>query len=169
MKEKVRWLLIIFAVFFLVSCQSDEVESLEEPPDVFLLHQGERVEPFDGGIRVNTREALERPAHHERSFLRGDVTMTVRTLLLRLRWLVPVLALSMPVAFADDEGDSDMLAEEPDATEETLTLPEDAAPEGHENAAWGLEQANEARADGRAYGEGRAAAADANRDAARRD
>ncbi len=95
--------------------------------------------------------------------------MTPRILLRHLRWLAPVLALSMPAAFADDEDDGDMLATEPDATEQTLTLPEDAAPEGHENAVYGLEQASEARAAGRAYGEGRAAAAGANRDAARRD
>lgn len=95
--------------------------------------------------------------------------MTPRILLQRLRWLVPVLALSMPAAFADDEGDTDMLAGEPDATEETLTLPDEATLEGHENAAWGLEQANEARIDGRAYGEGRAGRAGANRDSGRRD
>lgn len=76
--------------------------------------------------------------------------------------LLPVLLLAMPAAYGDDE-DEDMLATEPDATEETLALPDEAAPEGHDNAAYGLEQANEARDLRRDYGAARAGSAGGNR------
>lgn len=91
-----------------------------------------------------------------------------RTLLQQCRWLLPALLLAMPAAFAD-EHDEGMLATKPDATEETLILPDEAAPEGHENSAYGLEQANEARDARRAFGESRAEAAGDNRDSATRD
>lgn len=87
-----------------------------------------------------------------------------------LGWLLlPVLLLAVPATHAQ-ENDDEMLATEPDANEEMLALPEDkAAPEGHENAVYGLEQANEARDARRAYGEGRAERAGDNRDSGGRN
>lgn len=76
--------------------------------------------------------------------------------------LLPVLLLAMPAAYADDH-DDEMLAGEPDGTEKTLELPDEAAYEGHENAAYGLKEADEARDARRAYGEGRAGSAGGNR------
>lgn len=82
--------------------------------------------------------------------------------------LLPMLLLAMPAAYGQDQ-EEDVLADEPNATEETLELPDEAAPEGHENAAYGLEQANEARDARRAYGEGRAERAGGNRDSGGRN
>lgn len=75
--------------------------------------------------------------------------------------LLPMLLLAMPAAYGQGQ-EEDGLAEEPDATEETLELPDEAAYEGHENAAYGLEQANEARKLRDDYGAARAGSADGN-------
>lgn len=94
--------------------------------------------------------------------------MMTRKLLSHVRWILPVMLLAAPVSHADDENEP--IATEPDATEETLALPEEAAPEARENAEYGLREANEARDAGRAYGEARAEqAGDNSRDAERRD
>jgi len=85
-----------------------------------------------------------------------------------VHWMLPVMLLATPVAHADEE--NEVIATEPDATEETLALPDEAAPEARENAEYGLREANEARDARRGYGEARAeGAGDNSRDAARRD
>jgi len=85
-----------------------------------------------------------------------------------VRWMLPVMLLAAPVAHA--AADDDTIATEPDATEETLALPDEAAPQAREHAEYGLREANEARDDRRDYGEARAeGAGDNGRDAARRD
>ncbi|MDZ7828730.1 MAG: hypothetical protein U5K33_04330 [Halofilum sp. (in: g-proteobacteria)] len=89
-------------------------------------------------------------------------------MLRRIRWMMPVMLLAAPVAHAEEGHEP--VATEPDASEETLALPDAAAPEAHENAEHGLRAANEARDARRAYGEARAErAGDNRRDAARRD
>lgn len=60
--------------------------------------------------------------------------------------------------------------EDPSNLENDLALPEDAAPEGVENSAFGLETANQARELGREFGQQRAAEArESNRDEAVRE
>lgn len=89
-------------------------------------------------------------------------------LLSHVRWILPVMLLAATVAHADDG--NELIATEPDATEDTLALPKEAAPEARKNAEYGLREANEAREARRAYGEARAdRAGDNSRDAARRD
>jgi hypothetical protein len=65
------------------------------------------------------------------------------------------LALS-PAVFADDN-DATLDVVEVDGTSEdfvnTIALPEEAADEGHDNAAFGIDTANEAREYGREFGE----------------
>jgi hypothetical protein len=91
-------------------------------------------------------------------------------------------ALSGGGAFAQgDDGDGDLPltmtlmpenAQQPDAVTREIELPRDAegefraSVEGVENSAAGLEIANAARADGRAFGEAAAEAAESNRAAA---
>jgi len=82
-----------------------------------------------------------------------------------VRWMLPVMLLAAPVAHAAGDG---TIAIEPDATEETLALPDEAAPQARENAEYGLGEANEARDARRDHGEARAeGAGDNGRDAAR--
>jgi hypothetical protein len=98
---------------------------------------------------------------------RKDTTMMMK-LLNQLRWMLSVMLLAAPLAHAD--GDNEPIATEPDATEETLALPDEAAPEARDNAEYGLGEANEARDARRTYGEQRAErTGDNSRDAARRD
>ena len=62
---------------------------------------------------------------------------------------------ALPLAMHAEEESMEIIED----AHEVLTLPDDAADEARENAAFGLETANEARADGRAFGERRAEAA----------
>jgi hypothetical protein len=77
--------------------------------------------------------------------------------------LAGVFAVCPAVLAQDNTGDNMDVVESEDAGEEAvgskITLPESAAPEAHENAAYGLETANEAREGRREFGEDRAAGA----------
>ncbi len=75
--------------------------------------------------------------------------------------LLAAMALSGPVAADDSE-----VASDPEATEGDVSVPEEAANEGRENSAYGIDQANAAREDGRAYGDTRSEAAGDNADSA---
>lgn len=91
----------------------------------------------------------------------------LRKLTRRFHWLVLGFALTVPMAAIADH--DDMLADDPDATEADIALPDEAADEARANAEYGLRQANEARDKQRVYGEARAEAAGGNRDSGARD
>lgn len=75
---------------------------------------------------------------------------------------------AMPLALQAQEGDSETM-ETIEEESELLSLPDEASDEGHENAAFGLDTANEARSDGRAFGEGQAESAREHRGEAGRE
>lgn len=87
-----------------------------------------------------------------------------------LKWLLPAVLGAFTFAgvaiAAEPPEDVPEVAQGAHDTEGDIALPDDAAPEAREAASYGLEQANAARDDGRAYGEARAAAAADNADAA---
>lgn len=85
----------------------------------------------------------------------------------RFHWLLLAFTLTGPAAALAQ--DDDMLADDPDATENDIALPDAAADEARANAEYGLRQANEARDKQRAHGEARAETAGGNRDSGSRD
>lgn len=89
-------------------------------------------------------------------------TLTVFTM---AQTLALGLAVSGPVLAKQPE-DAPPMATTPDATEEQIELPDEAASEAREAASKGLERANAAREDGRAFGKDRASVATSNREAA---